>query len=99
MSQPVPTQSPYAPSSFDERPFNVLSIVGFVLSLVGISLVGVILGHIGLSQITKRGERGKGFAIAALVLGYLGILATIVIVILIVIATSIAASQGVITSS
>jgi hypothetical protein len=99
MSQPASPQPSYAPSSYDERPFNVLSIVGFVLALVGISIVGIVLGHIGLSQINRRGERGKGFAIAALVLGYLGLLAEIGIVILILITAGIAASQGVITTN
>jgi Domain of unknown function (DUF4190) len=99
MSQPASTVPSYAAGSPDERPFNVLSIVGFVLSLVGVSLVGVILGHLGLSQINKRGERGKGFAIAALVLGYLGILAAIVIVVLILVTSSIAYSTGVVSGS
>jgi uncharacterized membrane protein len=83
MSQPVPSSPYYAPTAPDERPYNTISIVAFVLSIVGVSLIGVILGHIGLSQIKTRGERGRGFAIAALVLGYLGIVAAIVAVVLI----------------
>ena len=50
------------------------------------SLAAVILGHIGLSQV--KGERGnnRGFAIAGLVTGYIGIgLAVLLIGLLIVV--------------
>jgi ABC-type spermidine/putrescine transport system permease subunit II len=71
--QPVPTQYGQAP----QQRFNTLSIVAFVLAFV-VSLGAVICGHIALSQIKRTGERGRGLAIAALVLGYLGILLGIV---------------------
>jgi len=78
MSQSVPP-SYYAPTNaVDQRPFNVLSIVAFVLSIVGVSLIGVILGHIALSQLKRTGERGRGFAIAALIIGYVAIAAGII---------------------
>jgi len=98
MSQPLPPTPSYASTSMDERPYNVLSIVAFVLALVGVPLIGIILGHIGLSQTKSRGERGRGFAIAALVLGYLWLIAQILILILIFVAGSIAVSSGVVTS-
>ena len=55
---------------------NVLAIVSLVtsilgLGLYGVGLVGIVTGHIGLSQIKKRGEQGRGLAIAGLVIGYL----------------------------
>ena len=99
MSQPeyrTTTTSPYAGS---DAPLNVVSIVGFVLSLFGLSLIAVILGHIGLSQTKRRGERGRGFAIAALIIGYLSLLVEIGIVVLILIAAGIAAANGTITTS
>ena len=74
---PASYGSPYAPQPATER-FNVLSIVGFVLAFV-VSLGAVICGHIALSQIKRTGERGRGLAIAALVLGYLGILVGIIV--------------------
>ena len=57
--------------------YNVLAIVSLV-SAFFISLVAVITGHIALSQIKRTGEQGRGLAIAGLVLGYLGIVASII---------------------
>ena len=56
---------------------NVLAIVSLVTSIVGLSLVGVITGHIGLNQIKKTGEEGRGLAIAGLVIGYISIAAVL----------------------
>ncbi|MFJ6754978.1 MULTISPECIES: DUF4190 domain-containing protein [unclassified Streptomyces] len=48
---------------------NALAIVAFVMSLLcGIPLVPLILGIIALSQIRNRGEKGKGLAVAAIVI-------------------------------
>ena len=77
--QPVPTQ--YAQPQ-QER-FNTLSIVAFILAFV-VSLGAVICGHIALSQIKRTGERGRGLAIWALVLGYLGIVLGIVYAVVII---------------
>ena len=62
----------------------VLTAIAFVtpflpfLSLP-LSIAGVVLGHLGLSRITKSPipRSGRGFAIAGLVLGYLAIVAGI----------------------
>jgi hypothetical protein len=50
---------------------NTMAIVGFVSSLV-IPVLGLIFGLIALGQIKKRGEKGKGWAIAAVVIGAVG---------------------------
>ena len=42
-----------------------------VLSLVGLSLLGVIFGHVANGQIAKKGEGGSGIAAAVPVIGYL----------------------------
>ena len=52
---------------------NVLAIVSLVTSILGLSLVGIITGHIALSQIKKTGEEGRGLAIAGLIIGYVSI--------------------------
>ncbi len=93
MSQSVPPT--YAPTTATEqRPYNVLSIVAFVLSIVGVSLIGVILGHIALSQVKRTGERGRGFAVAALILGYIGIAVGIILVIVWIAVLGSAISSG-----
>ncbi|MCX6495271.1 MAG: DUF4190 domain-containing protein [Actinobacteria bacterium] len=56
---------------------NVLAIVSLVTSILGLSLVGIITGHIGLSQIKKTGEAGSGLAIAGLVIGYVSFVAVL----------------------
>ncbi|MDH6179952.1 CHASE2 domain-containing sensor protein [Microbacteriaceae bacterium SG_E_30_P1] len=67
-SVPTPAAAPVAPAA----KWNVLSIVSLVTSILGLSLVGIITGHISLSQIKKTGEQGNVLAIIGLILGYLG---------------------------
>lgn len=78
-----PYQQPYTQQSPTEK-YNVLSIVSLVTSVLGISLAGIICGHIGLSQIGRTGEKGRGLAIAGLVLGYLGIVAGLVLLVVLI---------------
>ena len=82
-----PYAQPYGQPAYGEQvpqnKYNALAIVSLV-SAFFISLVAVITGHIALSQIKRTGELGRGLAIAGLVLGYLGILATIVGIILVI---------------
>ncbi len=65
---------------------NTFAIVSLVASVVGFFtgitfLVGIIFGHIAMSQIKKTGENGRGMAIAGLVVGYIGLLLGIIAVI------------------
>lgn len=73
MSEPTPYAS--TPTGAPVAKWNVLSIVSLVTSILWFSLVGIITGHIALSQIKKTGEQGNVLAIIGLVLGYLGFLA------------------------
>ena len=50
---------------------NSMAIAALVSSLV-LAPLGVIFGHISLSQIKRTGEQGRGLAIAGLVIGYVG---------------------------
>ena len=49
---------------------NVMAIVALITGILFIPTLGVIFGHIALSQIKKTKEKGRGVAIAGLVLGY-----------------------------
>lgn len=56
---------------------NTLAILALVFGIGG-GVLGIIFGHVALSQIAKSGENGRGLAIAGLVLGYLGVLASLI---------------------
>lgn len=73
MTQPAPTYAVPAPAT----PWNVLSIVSLVASVVGFGLVGVITGHIALGQIKRTGEQGRVLALIGLILGYVLIAAAV----------------------
>jgi hypothetical protein len=49
-------------------------------------LVAVVTGHVGISQIGRTGEGGKGLAIAGLIMGYLGLVLTLCTLVLAVLA-------------
>lgn len=89
---PAPAHPGYAPAPYGYAPFvprtNTLAIVALVLGLVGVSLGGVICGHIALSQIRRTGEGGRGMAIAGLVLGYIWIAVSVVLIVAAFSATS-----------
>lgn len=84
--QAAPAQSPtYGPGGAPRT--NGLAVAGFVLGLLWLcyigSILGVIFGHVALSQIKKSNgmQTGAGLAIAGLVLGYLGLSAFIFLLI------------------
>ena len=97
--QPTPQPTPYTGAAVpaNER-WNVLAIVGFVLAFV-VSLGAVICGHIALSQIKRTGEKGRGLALAAVILGYAGILFGIIAIIAYVGLIAAAVSSGAISTS
>lgn len=90
---PVPAQQPAAPA----EKWNILSIVGFVLSILGFNIIAIILGFIGLSQIKKTGERGRGLAIAAIIIGFASIV--IGIIVAIVVTTAVLSNPNVVVTS
>jgi peptidyl-prolyl cis-trans isomerase B (cyclophilin B) len=59
---------------------NTLAIVSLVCAFVFAPL-GIVFGHMSLSQIKKTGEEGRGLAIAGLVISYLVVVATVVVVV------------------
>lgn len=81
-----PQQMPLEPK------YNVLAIISLVSAFV-ISLAAIITGHIALSQIKKTGEKGRGLALAGVILGYIGIVAGAV-AILVMITVGMSAGQA-----
>ncbi len=57
--------------------WNKLSITGFIFSIVSIfglglaGLIGFILGIVSLTQIKHSKEKGRGLAIAAIIIGFI----------------------------
>ncbi|MBG6059862.1 protein-disulfide isomerase [Cryobacterium sp. MP_M5] len=82
-----PQGYPAYPQASDQQPYpvwpktNTLAIVSLVSSFF-VSLVAIITGHIALGQIKRRGEAGRGLALAGLIIGYVGIAATALFVVL-----------------
>ncbi|MFB1297271.1 peptidylprolyl isomerase [Mycobacterium sp. pW049] len=62
------------------RPTNSLAIASLVCAFV-LAPLGVVFGHMSLSQIKKTGEQGRGLALAGLIVGYVMIVATVVVVV------------------
>ncbi len=76
---PVPAQQPAAaPAPAPAEKWNVLSIIAFIIVFFGFSVISIILGFIGLSQIKKTGERGRGLALWAIILGFVSIVIGII---------------------
>ena len=86
----APAYAPGAPVA----KWNVLAIVSLVTSLLWISLVGVITGHLALSQIKKTGEQGHGLALAGVIIGYVGLLGGIIAIIFWIVVVVAASSSG-----
>jgi peptidyl-prolyl cis-trans isomerase B (cyclophilin B) len=64
--QPAPG---FYPPVYPPQQTNSMAIVALVSALVFAPL-GIVFGHIALSQIRRSDEDGKGLAIAGLVIGY-----------------------------
>ena len=100
---PPPPPPPPAPAygGPPAKKTNVLAIVSLIASIAGFviawgigSIVGIICGHISLSQIKKTGEEGHGLAVAGLIVGYIGLALAILSVIIIAIVFGAIAANG-----
>ena len=93
----APAAQAYSPQGYGQPiaadKWNVLAIISLV-SAFFVSLAAVICGHIALSQIKKTGEKGRGLAIAGLVLGYVGLIGGIIFIAVIIIGTIAAINDG-----
>ena len=71
---------PYDPYGYPgPRPTNGFAIASLICAFLFAPL-GIIFGHISLSQIKRTGEDGHGLAVAGLVISYLITVGTIVTV-------------------
>lgn len=57
---------------------SILSMIGSILGFIWVlpiigSLAGAIMGHISLNQIKQTGEKGRGMAMAGVIVGWVGL--------------------------
>ncbi|VTX79302.1 DUF4854 domain-containing protein [Bifidobacterium longum] len=64
--------------------YNGLAIAGFICSFL-VSLPGLILSIVGLNQIKKQGGKGKGLAIAGIIISAAGMVIQVILVIALII--------------
>lgn len=72
----------------EQRPFSGMAITGFVFSLLWLgglgSLAAVAVCGVALKRAKTRGQNGRGLAVAGLILGILGLLASIWLLVVLV---------------
>ena len=76
---PYPTPQPGFPAPGQPQRTNTMAILGLVFAFV-FSPLGIVFSAIGLSQTKKRGEGGRGLAVAGLVLSIVFLLISIALV-------------------
>jgi peptidyl-prolyl cis-trans isomerase B (cyclophilin B) len=83
----TPPEAASPPPDAAERPrYNVMAIIAFVGAFV-IPVAGIVCGHLALAEF-RRGtpERGREFALAGTVLGYVFTALWLVVIVLLVVA-------------
>ena len=70
-------------------PYDGLAITSFVFGVLWLgwmgSIVAVVLGHFALSNIGRTQARGRGLAIAGLILGYIWLAILVLLILLAII--------------
>ena len=74
--QPVPVR-PARPTTLAEM--NAFALIAIVLAFVQ-PLAGIVFGHMGLSQIKRNGDAGRGVALTALIIGYVTVAGLAIVV-------------------
>lgn len=61
---------------------NGFATASLILALVGGGVLAIVFGHVALSQIRQTGEGGSGMATAGLVIGYVSIVLSVIVTII-----------------
>jgi peptidyl-prolyl cis-trans isomerase B (cyclophilin B) len=85
---PPPAPPPYGPAGGyygypQPQPTNGLAVASLICAFVFAPL-GIVFGHVSLSQIRRTGEEGRGLAIAGLVVSYLVTALTVIAVVAVI---------------
>lgn len=66
--------NPYAATAAQQNSTNSLAIVAMILSLLGMGLIGAILGHVALGQISGTADKsGRTMALVAIWVGWISV--------------------------
>ena len=78
--QVVPIANPAASvvTPTGDNPGHTLGVVGLILSIIGMHLIGLIVGIIGLNKSKKAGHK-NGLALAAIIIGAIGLVVGIIV--------------------
>jgi hypothetical protein len=82
---PPPMYYPPAPMYAPAQPTNTMAILALVFAFLFWPLA-IVFGHTARKQIARTGEGGRGMATAGLVIGYLGLAAAVLLVLILVVA-------------
>ena len=86
--QGVPVQPGAAFSGQRTNSLAVAALVCGIVQFIGFWLLGtipaIVLGHMARNQIRQRGEQGAGLALAGLILGYAGLVLTVIFIIIVI---------------
>lgn len=75
IAESEPEDSDFLRPRRDPRPpIDPLAVWAFVTSVLGLGLVAVVLGVLARARVSASGRRGRGLALAAIVLGATGAL-------------------------
>jgi hypothetical protein len=91
---------PYGPYTRVGRKTNALAIaslclgIGQVIAWILAGIPAIVLGFMALNQIRQTGEDGRGMAITGIVLGFVGIIATALLIIFAVAIVHTASTNG-----
>jgi hypothetical protein len=70
---PIPAPPMVVGASFSARNrTNTMAVLAIIFGFF-VGILGIVFGHVALSQISRTGEGGRGLAITGLVFGYFGV--------------------------
>lgn len=77
-------QGPWVPAGYVpvpvQPPTNGMAIAALVTGVMGLAVIPIVLGHLSLREIRRRGQAGTGLAVTGLVLGYATLVGYLVVV-------------------
>jgi Domain of unknown function (DUF4190) len=87
--QGYPGGYPYMPGYGAQVGTNGMAIAAMICGICGFlylipAVLGIIFGFIGLSQAKRTGQKGRGMALAGIIVGFLWIVVVIVLIIVLV---------------